>query len=178
MSFDGETTRGEAGLSDLLWTYSPLEPAKRVYLAPGQLFASADRVQVTTILGSCVAVCLFDNEAQVGGVNHFLLPNGAPPSPRFGEYAVPQLVGRVLALGAKREHLRAKLFGGACVLEALRSSSALGARNVETAREWLAAEGIPVVAEDTGGDLGRKLIFEVQTGSAWIRAIDANCGQP
>jgi chemotaxis protein CheD len=176
VSFEGEA-RGEAGVSEMLWTYSPLEPAKRVYLAPGQLFASADRVQVTTILGSCVAVCLFDIEAQVGGVNHFLLPTGAPPSPRFGEYAVPQLVDRVVALGAELPRLRAKLFGGACVLEALRASSALGTRNVEAARERLAAERIPVVAEDTGGDLGRKLIFEIQTGSAWIRAIDANSRQ-
>jgi chemotaxis protein CheD len=177
VSFDGGPSRGEAEAAELFWTFSPVEPARRVYLAPGQLFASAERVQVTTILGSCVAVCLFDNEAQVGGVNHFLLPYGAPPSPRFAEHAVPQLMDRVLALGARRERLRAKLFGGACVLEALRSSSALGARNVDAARERLAAEGIPVVAEDTGGDLGRKLIFEIQTGSAWIRAIDANCGQ-
>ena len=137
-----------------------------MYLAPGQLFASGDHVQVTTILGSCVAVCLFDNEAEVGGVNHFLLPHGTPPSPRFADHATTLLLQRVLALGAERGHLRAKLFGGA---------SALGACNVEVARERLAAERIPVVAEDTGGDLGRKLIFEVQTGSAWVRAIDANC---
>ena len=177
MSFDGEASRGEPGVSELLWTYSPLEPAKRVYLAPGQLCASRDRVQVTTILGSCVAVCLYDNEAAVGGVNHFLLPHGAPPSPRFADHAITLLLKQVLALGAERLRLRAKLFGGACVLEALRASSALGARNVAAAHERLAAEGIPVVAEDTGGDLGRKLIFEVQTGSAWVRAIDANCGQ-
>jgi chemotaxis protein CheD len=86
-------------------------------------------------------------------------------------------VSRVLGLGAARERLRAKLFGGACVLEALRASSALGARNVEVARERLAAEAIPVVAEDTGGDLGRKLIFDIQTGSAWIRAIGVDSGQ-
>jgi chemotaxis protein CheD len=177
VTFDGGPARGELGTSDLLWTYSPLQPAKRVYLSPGQLFTSGDHVQVTTILGSCVAVCLFDSEAEVGGVNHFLLPQGAPPSPRFADHATTLLLRGVLALGAERGHLRAKLFGGACVLEALRTSSALGARNVEVARERLCAEGIPVVAEDTGGDLGRKLIVEVRTGSAWVRAIDANCRQ-
>jgi chemotaxis protein CheD len=150
VTFDGGPVRGELDSSELLWTYSPLEPAKRVYLAPGQLFASADHVQVTTILGSCVAVCLFDSEAELGGVNHFLLPLGTPPSPRFADHATTLLLQRVLALGA---------------------------RNVEVARERLSAEGIPVVAEDTGGDLGRKLIFEVRTGSAWVRAIDANCRQ-
>jgi len=177
VTFDGGPARGELDTSDLLWTYSPLQPAQRVYLTPGQLFASGDRVQVTTILGSCVAVCLFDNEAEVGGVNHFLLPHGAPASPRFADQATTLLLQRVLALGAEPSRLRAKLFGGACVLEVLRASSALGARNVEVARERLSAEGIPVVAEDVGGDLGRKLIFEVQTGSAWVRAIDANCRQ-
>jgi chemotaxis receptor (MCP) glutamine deamidase CheD len=132
VTFDGGPARGELGTSELLWTYSPLEPAKRVYLAPGQLFASGDHVQV------------------------------------FADHATRLLLQRVLALGAERGHLRAKLFGGAC---------ALGACNVEVARERLAAERIPVVAEDTGGDLGRKLIFEGQTGSAWVRAIDANCRQ-
>jgi chemotaxis protein CheD len=98
-------------------------------------------------------------------------------SPRFADHATTLLLQRVLALGAEPSRLRAKLFGGACVLEVLRASSALGARNVEVARERLSAEGIPVVAEDVGGDLGRKLIFEVQTGSAWVRAVDANCRQ-
>jgi chemotaxis protein CheD len=66
-----------------------LPPPVRVYLAPGLLYASAGAAQVTTILGSCVAVCLWDSEGRVGGMNHFLLPEGGPPSPRFGESAVP-----------------------------------------------------------------------------------------
>jgi chemotaxis protein CheD len=174
VSFDAGTPPVTEAVDEVLWTYSPLALAQRVYLAPGLLFASADAVQVTTILGSCVAVCLWDLEARVGGLNHFLLPHGAPPSPRFGEHAVPLLLQRVLALGASRERLRAKLFGGACVLEAFRAGSALGGRNVAVARELLAAERIPVAAEDVGGDRGRKVVFEVQTGSAWIRAIDAH----
>ena len=173
MSFDGGASRGEPGVSELLWTYSPLEPAKRVYLAPGQLFASRDRVQVTTILGSCVAVCLFDLEAQVGGVNHFLLPHGVPPSPRFAEYAVPQLVDRVLALGASSERLRAKLFGGACVLPAVsRVNSDLGEKNIELARRLLLQQGIPVIAEDVGGNCGRKLIFDTVSGSVFVKRMD------
>ncbi len=151
-----------------------LPPPSRVYLAPGLLYASAGSAQVTTILGSCVAVCLWDPEGRVGGMNHFLLPEGGPPSPRFGESAVPLLVERVLGLGARRSRLRAKVFGGACVLEAFRASAnTLGVRNVAVARERLRSEDIPVVGEDVGGDLGRKVIFEVQTGCAWIRAIKA-----
>lgn len=174
MSFDGGEPRAGLDPSGALWTASPLRAAKRVYLAPGQLFSSSEAVEATTILGSCVSVCLWDLEAGVGGLNHFLLPDGAAASSRFASHAVPLLVSQVVELGASRERLRAKLFGGACVLEAFRASQALGARNVEAARQLLAAQQIRVVAEDVGGDLGRKLVFEVQTGSAWIRAIAVN----
>ena len=156
---------------------APLPPPARVYLAPGRLFVSDSPAQVTTILGSCVAVCLWDPEARLGGMNHFLLPEGVPASPRFGQSAVPLLIQAALDLGARRTRLRAKLFGGACVLEAFRAGSHhLGSRNVEVAREALRAAEIPVFVEDVGGDQGRKVVFDVQTGSAWVRAIDARSG--
>ena len=143
-----------------------------VYLPPGRMFASAEAVQVSTILGSCVSVCLWDPQARVGGINHFLLPDGAPPSPRFGTSAMPLLVESVIEKGARRESLRARIVGGACVIDAMRSSpSHLGARNVEVARERLAQERIPVVAEDVGGDRGRKLVFEVQSGMVLIKPL-------
>jgi chemotaxis protein CheD len=165
--------RAHVGAAELQATV-PRPASERVYLAPGRLHASAEPDQVTTILGSCVAVCVWDPDLRVGGVNHFLLPEGVPPSPRFGDSAVRMLVEKVLELGGRRSRLRAKIFGGACVLEAFRHDShPLGARNVEVARERLRAEQIPVVGEDVGGDLGRKLVFDVQTGSAWVRAIEA-----
>ena len=111
---------------------------------------------MTTILGSCVAVCIWDPQAEVGGMNRFLLPSGRPASPRFGDSAVALLIGRLLELGAHRSRMSAKVFGGACVLEAFRADEwSLGARNVEMAREQLAAASMPVVGEDVGGDLGR-----------------------
>ena len=147
--------------------------AVRAYLAPGRLYASGEDAQVTTILGSCVSVCIWDAQAEVGGLNHFLLPSGRPASPRFGDSAVALLIGRLLELGAQRGRLSAKIFGGACVLEAFRADEwSLGARNVEMAREQLAAASIPVVGEDVGGDLGRKLVFHVRTGAAWVRTIE------
>src|SRR5262249_11203984 len=98
-------------------------------------------------------------------------------SPRFGRSSVPLLIQGVLDLGARRTRLRAKIFGGACVLDAFRAGShPLGARNVEVARVALRAAEIPVFVEDVGGDRGRKLVFDVQTGSAWVRAIDARSG--
>jgi chemotaxis protein CheD len=161
----------DGGFSSELLESAQSCPSK-LYLAPGRLYASADRVCVTTILGSCVAVCLYDPDRHVGGINHFLLPFGFPLSPRFGDAAVPLLIESVLAKGAHRPSLRAKLFGGACVLEAFRSEDPLGAQNVRVARARLQAEHIPIVAEDTGGDHGRKLLFELQTGDAWVRAIE------
>lgn len=143
-----------------------------VYLAPGRLFASAEEVRVTTILGSCVSVCLWDAQARAGGINHFLLPDGVPASPRFGSSATNLLVASVLEKGARREALQARVVGGACVIDAMRSSSQnLGARNVQVARERLAAERIPIVTEDVGGDVGRKLVFDVQSGWILIQPI-------
>jgi len=145
---------------------------RRVYLAPGRILAAEGSFEVTTILGSCVAVCLWDEAKGIGGVNHFLLPAGLPASPRFGDVAVPLLIERLLELGACRSRLRAKVFGGASVLDAFRGEAEpLGARNVEAAREQLRDAQIRVVGEDVGGFFGRKLLFEVPTGSAWVRAI-------
>jgi chemotaxis protein CheD len=148
---------------------------KKIYLHPGQLYAIGESAAVTTILGSCVAVCLYDPVTQIGGVNHFLLPvagTGGPKSPRFGNVAVPDLVDKVVKLGAEPKRLQAKLFGGANVIEAFRDrENHLGTQNVRIARELLAAEAIPVISEDVGGQKGRKLVFLTNDGSAWIKEL-------
>jgi len=145
------------------------------YLHPGQIVASSEPCSVTTILGSCVAVCLWDGETGVGGINHFLLPHFAgngSASPRFGNVAMDQLLAKLVDRGARREGLRAKLFGGACVLEALRGmGGSLGPKNVDLARRFLLDTGIPVVAEDVEGDRGRKLTFQTADGSATVRML-------
>jgi chemotaxis protein CheD len=149
--------------------------AADVYLHPGHLFASAEPATVTTVLGSCVSVCLFDSDAQLGGINHYLLPHWAgngTASPRFGNVALRTLYDRVLALGARRKELRAKLFGGACVLEGFqRRQGHLGEQNVERAVEFLQEAGVPVVAQDTGGRRGRKLVFQTGDGAVWIKLL-------
>ncbi|HWP24601.1 MAG TPA: chemotaxis protein CheD [Candidatus Binatia bacterium] len=145
------------------------------YLHPGHLFVSVENYAVTTILGSCVSVCLWDPETRIAGINHFLLPHageGAPASPRFGDCAVRQLIADVRTLGAAPERLQAKLFGGACVLEALRSrDNHLGAKNIAVARGELASAHIPVLGEDVGGCKGRKLIFHTDSGEAWVKEL-------
>ncbi len=146
-----------------------------IYLHPGQLFASADGSAVTTILGSCVALCLWDPVSRVGGINHYLLPlwaGSGPSSPRFGDVAVRGLIERVLTLGSDKRRLKAKLFGGACVIAAFRArENHLGMKNVQAAQQLLEQEGIPLVGHDVGGGRGRKLIFHTDDGAAWVKQL-------
>jgi len=157
---------------------SPLPPTgslQQAYLHAGHMVISREPCRVTTVLGSCVAVGVWDPESGVGGVNHFLLPHGSEPdSPRFGTGAVRTLIREVVAAGARRRNLQAKLFGGACVLRAFKgvgTGTHLGQKNVEVARQILRDEGIPVTAEDVEGDRGRKLIFQTHDGAAWVRSL-------
>ena len=147
----------------------------KFYLHPGQLFVSSEGHAVTTILGSCVAVCLCDPVARIGGINHFLLPvfNGAGmASARFGNIAIQELVRQLLAHGSRLHMLQAKIFGGACVLEAFQCrQDHLGESNVRIAEHLLQTSGIPTSSRDVGGQHGRKLIFHTDTGAAWIKAL-------
>ncbi len=152
----------------------PQAPAIRdVYLHPGQLVASSEPCRVTTVLGSCVAACLWDPYAGVGGMNHFLLPQYAghsSDSPRFGSVAMAQLVEELVGLGARPDRLRAKVFGGGCVVEALRrQGNGLGSQNVEVALRFLRKVAIPVMSEDIGGDRGRKVAFRTADGASEVR---------
>jgi chemotaxis protein CheD len=148
---------------------------KSVYLHPGQLFVATEPAAVTTILGSCVAVCVWDVALGIGGINHYLLPAGvktASTGLRYGNVAIEQLLEKVSRVGALNSNLRAKLFGGACVLDAMRGKeNHLGDKNVEIARKMLSEAGIPVVASDVGGGRGRKLIFHPHEGSALVKLL-------
>jgi chemotaxis protein CheD len=146
-----------------------------VYLHPGDVFASARPAVVTTILGSCVSVCLTELGTGIGGVNHFLLAQqrtGENPSPRYGSSAIDMLINRVIALGASRQKLSAMVFGGANVLHAFQEGVRhIGFANVEIARSLLAQRGIPICAEDVGGTRGRRLVFRAQDGNASVRRL-------
>jgi chemotaxis protein CheD len=157
---------------------SPLPPAgslRAAYLHAGHIFVSRDPSRVTTILGSCVAVGLWDPNTGIGGINHFLLPQWTGSdleSPRFGNVAVRALIREVVAAGGRRRTLQAKLFGGACVLRAFQSGGwHLGRKNVDVARQVLLDEAIPVTVEDVEGERGRKLIFQTHDGAAWVRSL-------
>ncbi len=165
----------EVELPELSESADAVDGAQKFYLHPGRLFVSTEPAAVTTILGSCVAVCLWDESRGIGGMNHYLLPDGdadGAAAERFAKVALRRLLAKLLALGARKENLEAKLFGGACVLEAFRESrNDLGAKNVEAARHFLEVESIPIIAEDVGGQAGRKLVFHTGGGSAWVRKL-------
>jgi chemotaxis protein CheD len=148
---------------------------RSAYLHAGQIIAAEAPTLVSTILGPCVAVCLWDARRRVGGMNHYMLPHwaGQEEGGRFGNLATARLFEQVLALGSRRQNLVAKVFGGACVIPNLRATSKqdLGAQNIEIARKTLAALAVPIVAEDVGGRRGRKVRFQTDDGAAWVARL-------
>lgn len=157
-------------------TVAPPSPARRAaYLHPGHLVAAREAHSLTTILGSCVAVCLWDPGLRVGGMNHFMLPTArdrAQTGTRFGDHAIRELIDRLGELGSPARALKAKVFGGACVMEAFRGGAQhLGAQNAELALREVRAAGIEIVAQDLGGSRGRKLIFHTDDGAALVRHL-------
>ena len=142
---------------------------------PSALFVSLEEVEVSTLLGSCVAVCLWDKRRQFGGINHYMLPlwNGQGlASPKFGNIAIEKLIERMLSLGATQESLVAKLFGGAEVLDLNQNMFDIPQRNINVAYDLLGREQIPVISSSTGGRKGRKIIFNTLTGKVYQKYIE------
>ncbi|MGH7437296.1 MAG: chemotaxis protein CheD [Polyangiaceae bacterium] len=148
----------------------------QVYLHAGQVFASSTPCEVTTVLGSCVAVLLVDGVRRIGGASHYLLPfdaGGSLATARFGTVAISMLVEQMLALGSRRRDLVAKVFGGAATLRGgdPGRGPTLGEKNIEVAQRRLDEEDIPVVAQDVGGSVGRKVVFFTDEGHVWIKKL-------
>jgi chemotaxis protein CheD len=145
-----------------------------VKLLPGDYFATRDGLMLVTVLGSCVAACLHDPEAGAGGMNHFMLPDTelgvATVSARYGSYAMEVLINDLMKLGARRACLQAKIFGGCSVLSAATSIN-VAERNIAFVRAYLAAEQIPVLAEDLGGDSPRVVNYFPQSGRALVKRL-------
>lgn len=144
------------------------------YLYPGMLYAKDGQCAITTILGSCISVCLWDGAVKMGGMNHFLLPfwNGEGlPSPKYGNIAIPMLIEKMLSLGCRKENIVAKCFGGGAVLGPSNGMMNVGERNIALARDILREENIPIIGNDTGGNLGRKIIFYTDSGDVFVRRL-------
>lgn len=144
------------------------------YLLAGNLFVHEAPHQVTTVLGSCVSVCLWDCLLRHGGINHFMLPlwNGEGlASPKYGNIAIAKLIARMYELGSEKRNLRAKLFGGGIVLNVSNPFMNIGERNVQLAEDVLRSEGISILSADTGGNVGRKIIFNTGTGTVLVKRL-------
>ena len=130
---------------------------------------------ITTLLGSCVAVCLYDPKLRLAGMNHFLLPSRAKSSGDdtdvilAGDYSMEVLLNTMLNQGAAKSRLVAKAFGGGTIVTSI--LMAIGQRNAEFAKEWLEREGIPLTAQDFGGSWSRKVIFTPDGGDAFCRRL-------
>ncbi|MBI4714613.1 MAG: chemotaxis protein CheD [Nitrospirae bacterium] len=124
-------------------------------------------------------VCLWDPDLRIGGMNHYLLPfwNGEGlPTPRFGSVAIPKLMERVENLGADRSRLVAKVFGGASFFNNPMGLLGVGERNIQVAVHHLEDLGIPVAARHVGGERGRKIIFNTETGRVLMRLLTRQAG--
>lgn len=138
-----------------------------IFLHPSAMVVSTNPKWIITILGSCVAVCLFDRKRAIGGMNHFMLPywNGdGLESPKYGNVAISQLFLKMLDHGAKKEDVVCKIFGGGEVLGEQYSVYNVGQRNIELAYKLIGEMGIKIVSSSTGGKLGRRIYFNSSTG--------------
>jgi chemotaxis protein CheD len=143
------------------------------YLHPSAIFASAEPHLVTTVLGTCVSVCLWDRVRKIGGINHYMLPlwNGAGlASPKFGNIAIERLIERMEELGCARSNLVAKVFGGKSS-DCESSLLNVGERNARLAEVMLEEAGIEIVGCNLGGPCGRKLLFNTTTGVVLLRRV-------
>lgn len=148
----------------------------------GQALASSSpTIEYSTVLGSCVATCLYDPENHIGGMNHFLLsepPANAPGTridEHYGVYLMELLVNEMLGRGARKSALRAHLYGGANVN---RNMMRIGSMNAEFAREFLRREGILLMREDLGGTSARRVDFRPASGQVRCRTVEDRFAPP
>ena len=145
------------------------------FLFPSTLIASKTQQEVLTILGSCVAVCLYDERMRWGGINHYMLPwwdGKGVPSPKYGDVAIERLVEKMIMMGSQKHNLIAKVFGGASQHLAGESGMQIGSRNVVTAEKILGSIGINIVAKNVGGKRGRRIVFHSGTGQVFMKYLD------
>lgn len=146
-------------------------------ILPGEYYYTCKDMMIVTVLGSCVSACIRDRMTGIGGMNHFMLPDGGSDldspvsaSMRYGTYAMEVLINDLLKAGARRENLEAKVFGGGNVLRGFIAIN-VGERNAQFVRAFLRAENIRVVAEDLNYIHPRKVYFFPRTGKVLVKKL-------
>jgi chemotaxis protein CheD len=152
--------------------------APAVKLLPTEYYVGGGALVLSTVLGSCVSACLYDPYANVGGMNHFMLPGrgegpgaaAAAPDTRYGTHAMELLLDQLLKAGARRERVIAKVFGGGAVIPGMTQLN-IGQRNADFVLEHLRDEGVPVVAQDLGGTQARRICYFPGSGRVAVRRL-------
>ena len=146
-------------------------------ILPGEYYYTARDMLISTVLGSCVSACIRDRVTGLGGMNHFMLPDGAEASNspvsasmRYGSFAMEVLINDLLKAGARREHLEAKVFGGGAVLRGFTAMN-VGERNAAFVMQFLKTERIPVLAQDLNDVYPRKVYFFPRTGKVLVKKL-------
>ncbi len=162
--------------------WDPNTNAWTAKILPGEYFVTTHDETITTVLGSCISACIRDNVLGCGGMNHFMLPednsvgknswmDGADGlSTRYGSYAMESLINELMKLGARRERLEVKIFGGGKILPAMTD---VGAKNIAFARGFLNIEGFKIAAEDVGEIYPRRIVYFPKTGRVMVKRLQA-----
>jgi chemotaxis protein CheD len=161
----------QPGEASFFW-YETQFSSVAVKVLPGEYFVHAEDILIMTTLGSCIAACLWDRNARVGGLNHFMLPDG--DSGRYGSYAMELLINELLKRGAARSSLEAKVFGGGQVIQGMNSGGVgvrVGERNTRFVLDYLKTERIPVVSKDVLDIYPRKVCFMPASGKAMVKRL-------
>jgi chemotaxis protein CheD len=141
-----------------------------VKVLPGEFFVYNEDILIMTTLGSCIAACIWDRDKHVGGMNHFMLPEGSGDSGRYGSFAMDLLIGELVKRGANRASMEAKVFGGGAVLDGM-STINIGQRNTAFVMDYLKTERIPVVSKDVLDIYPRKVCFMPASGRAMVKKL-------
>lgn len=159
------------GLASFFY-FDPHFQYNAIKVLPGEYFVGNENIVIMTVLGSCIAACIWDSRMRVGGMNHFMLPDGdsLDVSGRYGSYAMELLINEMLKLGARRETMQAKIFGGAQVMHSFTTMN-VGEKNTAFVVNYLRTERIPVVSEDVLDIYPRKVCFFPVTGKAMVKRL-------
>jgi len=141
-----------------------------VKILPGEYFVFDEDILIMTTLGSCIAACLWDRDAKIGGMNHFMLPEGDAGSGRYGSYAMELLINELMKRGAARHSLEAKVFGGGQVISGM-STMNVGERNTAFVIDYLKTERIPIMSKDVLDIYPRKVCFLPASGKAMVKRL-------
>ena len=141
-----------------------------VKVLPGEYFVHDEDILITTTLGSCIAACIYDRERKIGGMNHFMLPEGSGDSGRYGSFAMELLINEMLKRGASRMTMEAKVFGGGAVISGMNTIN-VGERNTKFVIDYLATERIPIVSKDVMEIYPRKVCFLPASGKAMVKRL-------